>query len=470
MLELWVQKAMSDGLHVSGEILRQKWTWFADMKCIPKDERLELSDGWLAALKKRCGLRSLKRHGEAGSADPNEIEHERQRLRDLIAKHKYQLNDIFNMDETGHFWGMPPDRGLMDKQMSGVKADKKRLTYAFTANASGTEKFPPFIIGKAKQPRAFQKKTGADLGFYYRNNAKAWMTTVLYQEWIRDWDAQLRLSGRKVLLLQDNFSAHNPPDDLTNIRVENFSPNLTAHVQPLDAGIIRCFKAHYRSRFMNRAIDRYDSGVTPADIYSINILESMRMADAAWKEVDTTTIRNCWRKSGILPDTLINSAPTTAPAPSLPISSLVNNDPADAAIFAAEREVLTSLSHLEAIGVLQPHNRMDLAEILNPQNENLIYDDGTDQDIFDAVLARREAEEDIEGNGGDDSDDVEARPSRREALLAASTLRTFVSDIDEPFARKLEAILSSFGRQTRLDEFKSLKPSAIPDYFSSRSS
>lgn len=91
----------------------------------------------------------------------------------------------------------------------------------------------------------------------------------------------MRRNGRKILLLQDNFSAHVPPEDLTNIHVENFAPNLTAHVQPADAGIIRCFKAHYRASFMNRAIDRYDSDISPAQIYDINILEAMRMADMA---------------------------------------------------------------------------------------------------------------------------------------------------------------------------------------------
>ena len=72
---------------------------------------------------------------------------------------------------------MPPDRGLMDKPSSGTKGNKKRLTYAVTTNADGTEKLPPFVIGKAAWPRAFQKKTGAQLGFYYRNNVKAWMVT-----------------------------------------------------------------------------------------------------------------------------------------------------------------------------------------------------------------------------------------------------------------------------------------------------
>lgn len=195
---------------------------------------------------------------------------------------------------------MPPDRGLMDKPSSGTKGNKKRLTYAFTANADGSEKLPPFVIRKAAKPRAFQKKSGADLGFYYRNNAKAWMMSKIYQEWLRGWDEKLRREGRHILLLQDNFSAHINPDDLTNVRVENFKPNLTAHVQPNDAGIIRCFKAHFRGKFISQAIDRYDNDIPPALIYEIDQLEAMCLADAAWSEVDTTTIRNCWKKTGIL--------------------------------------------------------------------------------------------------------------------------------------------------------------------------
>jgi DDE superfamily endonuclease len=74
---------------------------------------------------------------------------------------------------------MPPDWGLSDKKHSGVKGKKVRLTYAFTSNADGSDKLPPIIIGKAKKPWAFQKKSGKQLGFYYQNNAKAWMTSAM---------------------------------------------------------------------------------------------------------------------------------------------------------------------------------------------------------------------------------------------------------------------------------------------------
>ena len=59
MLKLWVAKAMADNVPVNGEILWQKWTHFADLVGVPGDERLNLSEGWLTAFKKYCGLKEL---------------------------------------------------------------------------------------------------------------------------------------------------------------------------------------------------------------------------------------------------------------------------------------------------------------------------------------------------------------------------------------------------------------------------
>ena len=104
----------------------------------------------------------------------------------------------------------------MDKPTSGVKGVKTQITYTFTADADGSEKLPLIIIGQWVQPRAFQGKSSKALEFYYRNNAKAWMTGKLYQEWISSWDRELQKKKQWILLLQDNFSAHIVPYDLSN--------------------------------------------------------------------------------------------------------------------------------------------------------------------------------------------------------------------------------------------------------------
>ena len=85
MLDLWVTKALGDGIILTGEVLPQKWVVFADLVGVPDDERLNLSDGWLASFKARHVLKDLKQHGEAGSADPVSIEREQKRMQELIA-------------------------------------------------------------------------------------------------------------------------------------------------------------------------------------------------------------------------------------------------------------------------------------------------------------------------------------------------------------------------------------------------
>jgi hypothetical protein len=98
-------------------------------------------------------------------------------------------------------------------------------------------------------------------------------------------------------LLLDNFAGHNIDYEPTNIRLEPFVANLTSHVQPLDAGIIRCVKAHYRKAFCLRAIELDEAGED--DIYKINLLEVMLMVRTAWDAVSAESIANCWNHCGI---------------------------------------------------------------------------------------------------------------------------------------------------------------------------
>ncbi|KAG5348955.1 hypothetical protein C0989_006920 [Termitomyces sp. Mn162] len=159
-------------------------------------------------------------------------------------------------------------------------------------------------------------------------------------------------------------------------------PNLTAHVQPADAGIIQNFKAHYCVHFVNCAIDHYNSGITPVDIYNINILKAMWIADIAWKEVDTTTIQNCWHKSEILSDSLLNPTSGLDVIPTVPISSLLNKNLIEVVLNRDEQKIKKSLSHLVKIGVLQPQNWLSLMGLLNAADENLMHNGGGEEEIF----------------------------------------------------------------------------------------
>jgi len=105
MIDLWVSQAMGDGILLTGEVLCQKWLWFADLAGVLTDERLCLSNGWLACYKARNGLKEFKHHGEASSVSEQTVEKERECMQMIIKEGSYKLRDIFNMDETGLFYG-----------------------------------------------------------------------------------------------------------------------------------------------------------------------------------------------------------------------------------------------------------------------------------------------------------------------------------------------------------------------------
>jgi hypothetical protein len=66
--------------------------------------------------------------------------------------------------------------------------------------------------------------------------------------YIRRFDRAMQYQKRRILLILDNFTGHHLAelDIPTNIELLFLPPNTTTILQPLDAGIIKKFKTHYR--------------------------------------------------------------------------------------------------------------------------------------------------------------------------------------------------------------------------------
>ena len=71
------------------------------------------------------------------------------------------------MDETGLYYQKPLDKGLIIRQMSGVKGDKTQITLAFTVNADGSDIHKPLFISQVHRLYCFDRNDGTDLGFDY---------------------------------------------------------------------------------------------------------------------------------------------------------------------------------------------------------------------------------------------------------------------------------------------------------------
>src|SRR6185369_10685240 len=92
---------------------------------------------------------------------------------------------------------------------------------------------------------------------------------------------------------------------LSNIRLHFLPPNTTAHLQPIDQGIIHSFKSNYRKYLCKNRIDAFDQFQEyGTEIPTLNILNVIDWVAESWKNVTEDVIYRCWKRTGILSDEL----------------------------------------------------------------------------------------------------------------------------------------------------------------------
>ena len=149
---------------------------------------------------------------------------------------------------------------------------------------------------------------------------------------------------RKAILCIDNAPSHIFDDsNLTNTKIVFLPPNLTSHIQPMDAGIIWAFKAHYHQLFILRALEHYENGQEA--VYHIDQLEGMNLTVEAWSYISSKTVANCWKHAGILMER--ESAKETAK----PTPSTKDTIAKDTGIQSAVDDLRKALSSLKATHV-----------------------------------------------------------------------------------------------------------------------
>lgn len=86
------------------------------------------------------------------------------------------------------------------------------------------------------------------VGIRWKWNKKAWMDQMIMEEWLLFFHSHI--GNRSILLTMDNFPGHlaglelAPPP--SHIRICWLPKNSTSQYLPLEQGIIKNFKVHYR--------------------------------------------------------------------------------------------------------------------------------------------------------------------------------------------------------------------------------
>lgn len=303
----WQQRMQKNKAVITGDILKNQasklWDSLPQFEDRPKPK---FSNGWLEGFKHRYKIKEFVQHGEAASAETDNLNAISQMNIIRSLAFQYGPYNTLNMDETSLFWKLTPDRTLATKAGSGGKKSKDRVSLALTCNGDGSEKLEPWIVGKSKNPRCIKNINRRLLRVEYRWNKSKWMTGLIMQEYLIWLDNKMRAQGRKVLLLLDNFSGHElgvqlvgGKQGLTHVRVEWLPPNTTSCWQPMDQGIIATFKLRYRRLWVHYMLRQYEAGKDPNK--TVTLLKAIQWTRVAWAEgVSPTCVQRCWWKSTVL--------------------------------------------------------------------------------------------------------------------------------------------------------------------------
>ncbi|XP_064465488.1 tigger transposable element-derived protein 6-like [Ornithodoros turicata] len=233
----WFTDIRNRAVPVSDAMLIEKARLFGGKLDVPST--FMYSKGWLHRFKQRHGLRRFILQGESDSVDHQAVDVGRGTLRSTLGG--FAHDDVYNLDETSLFYKLGPSTTL--------------------STPAGTDKRQPVVTGKSKRPRCFGMTFDPAVYCDYYSNRKAWMTTAIFQTVLKKLDRDMRLQGRRVILVIDNATCHSGIGlELSNVELCFLPKNTTSHLQPLDAGIIKAFKAAYHRDLVSLLVDRAEQG------------------------------------------------------------------------------------------------------------------------------------------------------------------------------------------------------------------
>ena len=262
-----------------------------------------------------------------------------------------------------------------------------------------------------------------------------------------------------ICLLVNNAPSHIFDEKiLSNVEVVFLEPNMTSRVQPLDAGIIRAWKAHYRRLYIRRALERDGDG--ELDIWKIDQLEGMHLAEEAWRYISAETIKNCWAHTEIISPRGPDGRPLLSPGPVA--DQLHATDPAAKAIEKL-REATSKLN----IRCIAEKDRMSLKEIIEVPGEEVTEQEWTEDDIVEQTRAVFQDSNGVEEDAGESDGDDDPLMTPTQALSAMKELDRLFSVSGSEYTA-VSAALKNAIRAMRLDRQTSMTQNTLSSFFQSQ--
>lgn len=244
----WYEHKRSKNLQVTGPNLQAKAREFAE-EFDAKDFRA--SNGWLESFKKRYGIH----FGVQETFGLNDNKSWPETVQELTDG--YRPNDVYTIQEIGLLFRASPDKTLPQSIGSDLKdtieSSSERCTVLLCCNMNGEFEIP-VVVGKSAKSASLDSAPVT-----WRTNRRAWMTSIIFEKWLHDFDNKIRNEDRHVVLFAGISTAHPPHPQLFNIKLVFFpikpQPSFP-DVHPLNLGITDSFRYNYRKKVLLSMMDK----------------------------------------------------------------------------------------------------------------------------------------------------------------------------------------------------------------------
>lgn len=315
----WYSQHRASGVTVRGTEILAAAERFAKQLNIQK---ASFSSAWLWRFMNRHGLPGVRRSvGEQNGQDLIEKDLFLDELKDIIEQSKLSLGQLYNFDETGLLYCMLPEDLLStkpDQFMEEQKLSEERVSALVCANASGSHRLKPAVVGKHKWP-CVAKKDHQQLPVHYYHGSNAWFTWDIVKDWFYKYaepeirrfqieDLKMVPSDVCALILMDRAPVHLDGHTLSSrdgrIKCLLIPPNVSL-AQPMEQGIILSLKRLYRKKFLHEILifpeetadgDPDIQEIEPStNIKNYSLTAAMFNFADAWQDVPLATLANSWK-------------------------------------------------------------------------------------------------------------------------------------------------------------------------------
>lgn len=222
-------------------------------------------EDWLSGFIKRCKTISLRKPEATSLAramgfNKPVIDKFYKTLQELLVKHKFGPENIYNLDETGLTSVQTPGKVLASKGIKQIgqvtSAERGQLvTLCCTINAIGNA-IPPFFVFPRVKFRG-SMLNGAPLGSGGSATSSGWMNTDTFLMVMNHFIKYSKSSpGNKTLLIYDNHESH-VSIAVIKLAKENgvilltLPPHCSHKIQPLDKTVFGPLKRYYNEACRN---------------------------------------------------------------------------------------------------------------------------------------------------------------------------------------------------------------------------